>query len=602
MIDTGGIQLRLGDFIYGLLKRWKLILALTFIGLLFGLMLSGVSYMQGSYSTYQVDCSFLIVPKSKAGHFTAYNTDYQHSADYDFAATLVEPVMYIIKSDATMNRAIESVRMIGIKPKDISLNLSLNQHSTTPIVEATLSWRDAEEGVVILNAVLKAAQSSIQDIMEVGQLSVINEPAARQSLSGSIGGSVWGYMTVLGFLAGVGFVVLEILMRPTLSNLKDVETVLGMETLGVIPRDDKYFRRKDSLLVEDGIRSPAVTQNYASTAYILRNRLSAMSAPRIFYVTSTLAGEGKSVVAANLAIQLSDMEQKVLLIDMDTRNPTLGKLFLNNIIYDRSLNALYRGDATREDAVFTLTGYLDLLPTVVDRQPIPMDGTIFDLIRDLAKGYDYVIMDTAPVGQISETLSLNAVAKTALFVLRYDTATIPEIRSSLEKLDKSGIRVLGCVVNAAQSVVGAASAEDLDERITQFRNKKSGQLIWEKSEDESAPAEPAKQEQKAKAPKKKGWFRKKQKPEQSKQPEQPPQAQPAGESTVKTAGKDVFADIMEDISEPQPKNLSDSAAADALFRIGVEGAWNDAPEDADPDPAEKDPNNTPSSQTEHTDE
>ena len=97
-----------------------------------------------------------------------------------------------------------------------------------------------------------------------------------------------------------------------------------------------------------------------------------------------------------------------------------------------------------------LTLILFLLPTVLEHTPLPMDSTIEELIHKLSEKYEYIIIDAASVGQISVTLSLNRVANSVLFVVGHDSATIPEIQSSLEKLDKSGIRVIGCVVNGVQ--------------------------------------------------------------------------------------------------------------------------------------------------------
>lgn len=601
MINTGGIQLRLGDFVYGIVKRWKLILVLTFMGLIFGVMLSAVSYMQGSYSNYLIQSSFAVLTTNAEDEFAAYGTEYQSPSDFNYAALMVDTVNYVIKSDRNMNQAIEAMKIIGVKPKDLSQNLTLTQIEDTSVVEAAFTWRDAEEGVKILTSVLESAQESLQDTLRVGEISVIDAPAAKQTLSNTIGGSVWGYMTILGFLAGVGFVALELLMRPTLTNLKDVETVLGLETLGTIPKEDKYFKKKKSLLVEDDVTAPRVTQNYASTAYILRNRLSKNPTPHCIYVTSTRTGEGKTSVAANLAIQLSDMEQRVLLIDMDTRNPTLGKLFMSRVEYDRSLNALYRGDSTREDSIFMLTGYLDLLPTVIDRQPIPMDGTIFDLIKDISKGYDYVIIDSSPVGQVSDVLSLNEVADTVLFVLKYDNATIPEIRSALEKLDKSGIQVLGCVVNAAQNVASAAISQEEEKRGSRRRSGKEEKPIWEKSEGEEDVVVDLPEEEP-----KKGLFRKKKKQKKGRKNRRSEEVQTVvsedgqtgdvpAEKKPPAAPRNVLADIFEDTAIAPQAEISNEAASEALMRLGVEGSWDepeqsDAPEEA---PAEAEAEDMP---------
>ena len=82
---------------------------------------------------------------------------------------------------------------------------------------------------------------------------------------------------------------------------------------------------------------------------------------------------------ANLAIQLSDLEKHVLLIDFDMKNPTLGSLFLNKVEYEHSLNALYAGNITEKEAITSLTGYLDILPTVLEKAPFRWTATCFRL-------------------------------------------------------------------------------------------------------------------------------------------------------------------------------------------------------------------------------
>lgn len=581
MRSNGGIQLRLGDFVYAILKRWKLILALTFIGLIFGIMLSAVSYMQGSYSSFEVTSSFALVAKSEGGFYSGSGGEIPNSSDFHMAEDMVDAARYLIKSDLTMNAAIQQLQMVGITPKDITANLSISRYNSTQILELTLTWRDAEEGTAILNAVMSAAEDSLLQVLNIGSVVVINEPTSRNTMGGSLSSTSWGIVAVLGFMAGVGFAVMELLMRPTLTNLRDVEGVLGLETLGVIPKNDKYFRNRKSILVDDDNAAPAVKESYAAAAYILRNRLGSGAGPKCFYVTATIAGEGKTTIAANLALQLSDMEKRVLLIDLDLRNPGLGRLFLNQVDYHHSLNALYRGEATQAEAITTLTGYLDLLPSVLERHAISMDGTIVELIQNLSRDYDYVIMDAPPVGQESQTLSLNQLAESVLFVIRYDNASLPDIRSSLEKIDKSGMRVLGCVVNAAQNVSGMArSAGIIRQTELRRRNMEQEQLIWEKDPD----AEPLNTPR----------SRKKQKPEkQKKRPARDrkrgkkDKTEPSGEEikpgedgaealeTTVVPPRNVLEELFGGAGASGKSGLSDREAADELYRLGMEGNFRE---------------------------
>ena len=437
-----GVQIRVGDLLYAIGKRWKMILAFVLVGCGFGAALSGISYVQGNYTNYRINCSIAVTSQSETGNFTG-NSSYFNPNDFYLAQDMVDAVGYVMKSERVLREAAESVRIVDPDPVAIARNLDIERYNETQII-----------GIRLMNAILDTSREVLPKTLMVGSVSTIDEPQAEYIMGMGGLSHIWLITGVMGFIMGAGMAMLELIMRPTLLNLKDVENVFGLETMGIIPNDQEYFRDGRVILEKDGMTDSAVRQNFTSAAYILQNRLGLKDETCSFYVTSAEEGEGKSTVAANLAVQLSDMEKKVLLVDLNTRNPRLGSMFLHSVDYSRTLNALYKGETDPLEAVISLTGYLDLLPSVLERNAIPMDGQVFDFIRGLEKDYDYVIIDTPSVGQVSDVLSLNQIAQAVLFVIRYDDVALPMIQNAIDKLDKSGIRILGCVVNAAQKTGG----------------------------------------------------------------------------------------------------------------------------------------------------
>lgn len=448
-----GVQIRVGDLLYAIGKRWKMILAFVLVGCGFGAALSGISYVQGNYTNYRINCSIAVTSQSETGNFTG-NSSYFNPNDFYLAQDMVDAVGYVMKSERVLREAAESVRIVDPDPVAIARNLDIERYNETQIIEISLKWHDADTGIRLMNAILDTSREVLPKTLMVGSVSTIDEPQAEYIMGMGGLSHIWLITGVMGFIMGAGMAMLELIMRPTLLNLKDVENVFGLETMGIIPNDQEYFRDGRVILEKDGMTDSAVRQNFTSAAYILQNRLGLKDETCSFYVTSAEEGEGKSTVAANLAVQLSDMEKKVLLVDLNTRNPRLGSMFLHSVDYSRTLNALYKGETDPLEAVISLTGYLDLLPSVLERNAIPMDGQVFDFIRGLEKDYDYVIIDTPSVGQVSDVLSLNQIAQAVLFVIRYDDVALPMIQNAIDKLDKSGIRILGCVVNAAQKTGG----------------------------------------------------------------------------------------------------------------------------------------------------
>ena len=453
-----GIQLRIGDLLFAVQKRWKIIASLTFLGLVFGLLMSAMSFLETTTDIFQINGSVMISAVDTNGSYGG-NARTPSRTDLAAALDLYDTVDYIIFSDRLLDEVIAETELLGISSGDLRNSLSVSRYGETSILTIRLIWENGEEGILLWNTIVEKTNSLMTELVNLGTLRIINEP--KSAVYGSRGTSVktWMALPVLGFAAGLGFSIVELLMRPTLINPKDIETMFGLEIIGMIPLDNAYFHKRSSILVKDDSVSSEVSQNYSAAAYILINRIGVRDQCQCIYVTSAGGQEGRTTAAANLAIQMSDMEHRTLLIDFDYKNPTLGTLFLNSLDYNRSINALYRGEITPTDAITNLTGYLDLLPMVMEYSLITVDSAVIDMINRLKQQYEYIIIDAPPVGKESETLSLNKVANSVVFVAGYDMSSIPEIQSSLEKLDKSGMRIIGCIVNRIQSTKNLLSGD-----------------------------------------------------------------------------------------------------------------------------------------------
>lgn len=491
-------QLRVSDILYAIRKHVRLIVLCTAAGLVLGIVLSVISYMRGEMSKqYAITTSIAVTSQNENGLFTA-QSDNPNSTDIHLAEDMVDSVIYVLKSDQTLNAAVKRLDLLGVTTKDIANNLNLTQYNETQIIEMTLYWRSAQEGVEILNAINEVSPKILIETLKIGNVSVINVPTARYLIGGNINATMWGYMAVMGLCLGIGFAVLELLLRPTLLNTRDLEQTFNIEVLGEIPERKKYFRKKRNLLLasEDDEDNVDVLDNYVSLGHILKNYLQKMSHPCV-YVTSAAQDEGKTTVTAHIAVQLAELGMKVLLIDFDTRNPKLGGLFLNKVEYNNSINALYRGETSREEAITSLTGNLDILPAVLERKPLPLDDALLTMVSGLQENYDVVLIDTAPVGQVADTMSLNQLADVALLVVRFDGATMERIRDALVRLDKSGMEIMGCVVNGVTELgiekyygyYGGSGYHGSSGKPHKKTGKAENQKEWKKWEKDKARAE-----------------------------------------------------------------------------------------------------------------
>ena len=444
------IKIRVSDIIFALKKHWKLIVVATVAGTLFGLMLTAMNYVQSSLVIYKINGSFAVSARNEMGFFTGNGTS-ATSADFMLAEDMVPAIRYVLNSRKVIGMVIEDEKLIGVKPSDISANLSLSQYGETQIIDMSLIWRSPEEGIAIWNSIVNAGNRVIPKTLQLGTLVVINDAMATQMGISREGPNLAVLLGALGFLAGMGIAMISLLMHPTLNNLKDVDSVLGMETIGIIPQSLTWSEQNGNIMTRS--RNSEAAESFSAATYILRNRLGTREKHHCFYVTSTTSKEGKSAVAANIAIQLAGMECRTLLIDFDTRSPDIGTMFLPEIDYAGTLNAIYRGDANEHDVITHVSGYLDLLLMLPEHNPIPLDGTIEELFTSLIEKYEYVIINGSPVGIVSEALSLNQVTNNAVFVVGYDSAVISEIQTAIQKMDKAGARIIGCIVNGVKGKV-----------------------------------------------------------------------------------------------------------------------------------------------------
>jgi hypothetical protein len=220
---------------------------------------------------------------------------------------------------------------------------------------------------------------------------------------------------------------------------------------------------------------------------------------------------------------------------------------------------------------------------------------LIELVENLKQQYEYVILDAPPVGEVSGTLSLNQVASSVLFVIGYDNASLPEIQSSLEKLDKSGTRVLGCVVNRVVSGKMLGITQTADDRKKIISKKAAEKKKSEESygfDDKVNPNESPEELQKPKGGRKerkkkekKGLFgRKKEEPAEA--PKAEPNDAPKTESSETLEQKPVVKrNVYEDSIAGQTgaKNArTDQETMNELLRMSLTNDWGNE-QDKKPD-------------------
>jgi capsular exopolysaccharide synthesis family protein len=259
-----------------------------------------------------------------------------------------------------------------------------------------------------------------------------------------------------GLIGGLALGVMAALLIETLDltvrTQDDVERRLGLPFLGLIP----FARHKKG----EAIYAPLVSSEVSLLSESFRNvrtmvgfAEAAAGGEPILLVTSAVQEEGKSFVAANLAVALSQLGNKVLIIDGDLRRPRQhGNLRASN---ERGLSDFLSGEVERIEDLVQKTEVKNLeIITCGPRPPNPAELLNTEQLTRLiawARGkYTRVIVDCPPVFPISDIQLWGRHVKPAVFVTRFGRTRVPLILTACARLRSGGIKILGGILNGAR--------------------------------------------------------------------------------------------------------------------------------------------------------
>ena len=204
-------------------------------------------------------------------------------------------------------------------------------------------------------------------------------------------------------------------------------------------------------LVASKNAGPLVVEQFRSLAATL-HRAQREQHLKSVIVTSPSPGDGKSHVAVNLALTLSDSyRRRVLLIDADLRRPSLHLLF--GVPNTKGLSQALK--ATTEEAVATvrISDTLTLLPAGRP-EPNPLSGLssgrMKQIVADAASQFDWVIVDSPPVGVLADAHLVSETVDAALLVVRAGATRFPDLEAAADTMGHD--RILGLVLNAVEPI------------------------------------------------------------------------------------------------------------------------------------------------------
>jgi capsular exopolysaccharide synthesis family protein len=255
---------------------------------------------------------------------------------------------------------------------------------------------------------------------------------------------------LLGAFLSVGLAFFLEYLDNTVKTPDDVRQHLGTPLLGVVPSLNEP--EDSSLLVLNAALDPRFVEGYR----VVRTALSyswAEAGSRVLAVTSTAPGEGKTLSAVNLAFTLAAQDARVLLIDADLRKPATHKIVpgqkspgLSDVLVGRAGVA----DVVQKGIRETSLAYLGSGTDVPSPADLLTSRSVRGILDELRKAYDWIIIDTPPVGAVSDALILAPLTDGVVVVTGAEMVPRKAVLHTLERVHETGARILGVVLNRAQ--------------------------------------------------------------------------------------------------------------------------------------------------------
>lgn len=244
---------------------------------------------------------------------------------------------------------------------------------------------------------------------------------------------------ILGVAIPAGIIYLRELLRNKILGHDDVEKLTQLPIIGDIPTASANGSKGNIVIQEN--KSNLMSEIFRGLRTNLQ--LAGDDKEKVFIVTSTTTGEGKTFIASNLAMSLALLEKKTIMVGLDIRKPRMAELFgisdrqhgITNILAKEECN----WEEVKDQIVASGVNHnFDLLmagPTSANPGELMVRKSLKQTIALLKEYYDYVIIDTAPVGLVADSLQLSKLADRTLFVCRADFSTKSSF-TYINKLDE----------------------------------------------------------------------------------------------------------------------------------------------------------------------
>lgn len=342
--------------------------------------------------------------------------------------------------------------------KKFTASTSVNILPETNLMELTVTADSAMESYNVMKSIMNNYNSVSDYVIENVILEVIQPPMIPMAPSNSLNvKDVMKKSFLISAAVLIAFFAVLSYFKDTVKNEKEVLKKVDARYLGTIYHERKVkslrgIRKagKLSMLIQNPLLSFRFVESNKMTASRVRNHMK-KHGYKTLLVTSVMENEGKSTVAANLALALAQENNHVLLIDCDFRKPAQYKIFgtaeedtvnLPDILENKKASASIL-KKQKHSGLYTIFNSTPM----TSPEGLLENGVLERILDFFRKKMDYIIVDTSPMALVSDTEELAQFMDAAVLVIKQDMVLAKDINDMIDVLNRTQSKVLGCIFN-----------------------------------------------------------------------------------------------------------------------------------------------------------
>lgn len=379
-----------------------------------------ISYSENTFAVIKLDQEIDLLRRQLAGFIQAYQKELQHEQ------------LVISSKRVTLEKRLRTLPAQGTEFTSNQRNFSLYEEFLLTLMQLKAEFQVAQAGTVTDFVILSAAI-------------LPNAPVSPNKVI------IYGLGIVSGLIFSMLFVGVRYALHNKITSQLELERLTSLPILGVVPEHQKENLDLSRLIIDQSPKSPV--SESLRTIRTNMEFLKVASTNKIMSVTSTVSGEGKTFLAINLGGIISLSRQKVLLVDMDMRRPKIHLAFGKENV-NKGLSTMLIQKHTFQECVLQTDlenlEYLPAGPTPPNPSELIMGDEMDRILNQMKENYHTIILDTPPVGLVTDGILAMKKADIAVYVIRADYSR-KDFVNTLNRLAKTDrFNNLSIILNSVQ--------------------------------------------------------------------------------------------------------------------------------------------------------